>query len=334
MEQNINNEQTSETTLRDYLRVLFRHEAVIFLCIITVCATVFIGLELKTKIYESSVKMLITAEKQVESIYYKDIYQGGNIQQSLTQSEIVRSNTVLNRVVKSLALDKRPADDEKQFASPIKAWWIDYKLKNSHNKIDKLPARQQEELRFRQAVDSLKKNISVNPIRDTNMFTINVTDYNPVGAAIIANVVSRSYIIFDLEQQLAELNLKYGEKHPRVEIIKDSIALLALTLNGAPIDAIEAIGPATVKIIEQASVALEPKGTSKKLTLLLAALMSIFLGVILAFIFEYTDQTIKSPAEIEQVLKLPVLGWILKKGLFSRSFIKNNRSSSKNFQSY
>ena len=42
------------------------------------------------------------------------------------------------------------------------------------------------------------------------MFTISVRDYNPVGAALIANVVSRSYVMFDLEQQLAELKLKYG----------------------------------------------------------------------------------------------------------------------------
>lgn len=328
------NEKIPETTLRDYLRVLFRHEFIILLCIFTVCATVFVGLELKTKVYESSVKMLITAEKQVESIYYKDIYQGGNIQQSLTQSEIVRSNAVLNRVVQSLALDKRPVDDEKQFASAIKAWWIEYKLNNFQSKINKLPLSQQEDLRFRQAVDSLKKNITVTPIRDTNMFTINVTDYNPVGAAVIANVISRSYIIFDLEQQLAELNQKYGEKHPKVEIIKDSIAAISKTLNGAPIDAIDAIGPASVKIIEQASVALEPIGASKILTLLLAGLMSIFLGVILAFIFEYADQTIKSPSEIEQILNLPVLGSILKKGLFSRALINTSRSTSKKFQSY
>ena len=54
----------------------------------------------------------------------------------------------------------------------------------------------------------------------------------PVAAAVIANVVSRSYVIFDLEQQLAELKLKYGRKHPTVNHIEESIEGLMETLSG------------------------------------------------------------------------------------------------------
>ena len=59
----MDNDQINDTTVRDYLRVLFRQKLVIAATVITVCATVFIGLKLKTPVYESRVKMLITAEK-------------------------------------------------------------------------------------------------------------------------------------------------------------------------------------------------------------------------------------------------------------------------------
>ncbi len=330
----MNNEQISETTLRDYLRVLFRHKTVIALTIITVCATVFVGLKLKTEVYESKVKMLITAEKQVEATYLKELYSGHNVQQTLTQSEIVKSNPVLNRVVRSLALDQRPLDDEKQFSSSLKGYLIDYQVRSLKKKITKLPEEQKKAFIYRRAIEKLKQSITVEPIRDTNMFTIAVRDYNPIGAAIIANVVSRSYVMFDLEQQMEELKLKYGTRHPTILMIKEAIDNLNKTLDGSPIDDLTAIGPASVKIMEQASVASQPTGTSKVLTFLLAVIMSIFLSVMLAFVFEYTDQTIKSPQDIKQFLKLPFIGSIKKFGFGNNQLINGKNEKSRYVQSY
>lgn len=331
----MNDNQLNDTTLRDYLRVLFRHKGVIAITILTVCATVFIGLKFKTKVYESGVKMLITAEKQVEAPYYKEMYGARNVQQTLTQSEIVKSDPVLGRAVRALALHKRPLDDEKQFSSPLKAKWIDYTSAVLTKKLEKFTEEQKEAFFFRRAVESLKKNIKVEPIRDTNMFTISVRDYNPVGAAVIANVVSRSYVIFDLEQQLAELKLKYGEKHPTVSLLDENIARLKKTLSGDPMDDVEAIGPASVKIIEQASVALEPSGTPKVLTFALAVVMSIFLAVMLAFVFEYTDQTVKSPRDITRFLNVPFIGSVARSyGSGNNRLIKDTKENSEYFQSY
>lgn len=330
----MNDEHLTNTTLRDYIRVLFRHKSVIMLTILTVCVTVFAGLKLKTRVYESRVKMLITAEKQVEATYYREMYGSNRTQQTLTQSEIVKSDPVLGRVVRSLALHKRPVDDEKKFSSPLKAMLIDYQIKAKEKTFEGLTDDQKDAITYRQAIISLKKNIRVEPIRDTNMFTITVSDYNPVGAAIIANVVSRSYVIFDLEQQLAELKLKYGRKHPTVNLIEESIAVLMKTLSGELMDDIEAIGPASVKIIEQASVALKPSGTSKTLTLALAFIMSIFLAVMLAFIFEYSDQTMKSPEDITRTLGFPFIGSIAKKKMFNKPLVEFDKKLSNYGNSY
>ena len=323
MDTSPNSSVDTTTTFRDYLRVLFRHKAVIAITFITVMVTVFIGLKLKTPVYEAQVKMLISAQKQVEAPYYRELGGYGKVEMALTQSEIVKSNPVIERSVKALRLYGRPLDYEKNFCSPLKKRLVDWRTKTLEAKLETLPTQQKQTLLFRKAVEDLKASTEVAPIRDTNLFTISVSDFSPVGSAITANVVSRSYIIFDLEQQLAELQIKYGEKHLAVKQLKDNIEKMTANLNGEPISAIEAIGPASVKIIEQAQVPIKPTGTPKLLTLVLAFFMSWFLGVMLAFGFEYMDHTFKSPQDVETFLNLPLLGSIPKKKVKEKRLVQD-----------
>lgn len=337
--------------LRDYIRIIFRHKAVIITTFITVTVSAIVGLELQTPTYESKVKLLISAQKQVESPYYRGLGYGVGSGISTTQSEIVISNPVIERAVKVLKLDERPFDYEKNFCSPLRAWAIDLRQKMNEmlKKVSELehflpeqddtlsqvenPSSVAEKIpwqadSFRWAVESLKGKIKVVPIQDTDLFTINVKDFSPVAAATIANVVSRSYIIFDLEQQMAEFQLQYGEKHPIVVQLGNGIDKITKNLTGETLPAIEAIGPASVKIIEQALVPLQPMGKSKRLILLLATCMSLFLGIILAFGFEYIDQTFKSPQDVETFLNLPLLGSIPKKGFRDNKLIADSKRMS------
>ena len=345
------------STLRDYIRIIFRHKAVIITSFITVTMIVLIGLELKTPMYESQVKMLITAEKPTKSPYYTGLGygQGGGI--SGTQSEIVISNPVIERAVKVLKLEERPSDYEKNFCSPLKAWLMDIRQKMSKRESEPehiLPEQEATLSRnenpgvissvaeevpwqadsFRWAVEGLKGRIKVEPIEGTDLFLINVMDFSSVAAATIANVVSRSYIIFDLEQQMAEFQLQYGEKHPIVVQLGNGIEKMTKNLTGETLPAIEAIGPASVKVIEQALVPLKPMGKSKRLILLLAIGMSLFLGVILAFGFEFIDHTFKSPQDVETFLNLPLLGSIPKKGFKDGVLIKDSKRTEAFLQPY
>jgi capsular exopolysaccharide synthesis family protein len=304
----------SEVTSRDYLRVIFRQKKVIIVTFLSVMIAVFLGLMLKTPAYQAQVKMLISAEKLVEAPYYQEITGGngghGGSDAAVTQSEIVKSLPVLERTVKALHLDLRPLDYEKEFASPLKAKLIELDVARTKAQLNRMNPAQQRATIYRRAIDKLKSNIDVEPIRETNMFRISVTDFDRVGAAVTANVVSRSYVMFDLQQQLSELELKYGSKHPTVLQLKDNLEQMAQSLNGQPLSDEEAIGPASVKIIEQASLPTEPLGVTKDKTLALAAVMALFLGLVLAFIFEYLDQTVKSPRDLEEKLSLVHLGGI------------------------
>jgi capsular exopolysaccharide synthesis family protein len=153
-------------------------------------------------------------------------------------------------------------------------------------------------------------------------------------AANIANVVSRSFVIFDLEQQLAELRLKYGEKHQIVMQLKDYIDKMTNDLTVMSLPFVEAIGPASVKIIEQAQVPFIPVGHSKRMTVVLAFFMSICAGIMLTFGFEYLDHTFKSPKDVETFLNLPLLGSIQKKGFKDNILIDYSRCITAFSQSY
>ncbi|MFQ5680655.1 MAG: polysaccharide biosynthesis tyrosine autokinase [Candidatus Omnitrophota bacterium] len=308
-------------TLRDYLRVLFRQKAVVVVVFATVVLVVVLGLQFKTPVYQAEVKILISAEKQVSAPYYRELSAYANSQVVLTQSEIVRSGPVIERVVGALGLNKRPMDYEKRFCSPLKKAWVNFNVKRLDKKYSSLSEEQRKTYLFRYAAEDLKEHIDVRPLRDTNLFVISVRDFSPVGAAIIANVVSRSYAIFDLEQQLAEMELKYGEKHLMVKQLRDSIDKMREGLNGHPLSNIEAIGPASVKIIEQARVPLRPQGLPKMVIFILALLFAPFLGVVLAFCFDYLDQSFRSVEDVEMRLGLPLLGSIPLKGKFKREFL-------------
>jgi uncharacterized protein involved in exopolysaccharide biosynthesis len=263
-------------TFRSYMKFLSRQKLVIILCIIAINLIVIVGLKFQTPRYAAKVKILINSQKESGSPL------------ALTQSEIVTSIPVLDRALKAILPYKPPISDyleyEKGFASPLKQVWIAYQVKKFNQKLDNggiIGADRQTYL-YQIALEDLRKNIKVVPIKNTNIFTITVSDYDRIGSAVMANIVSRSYLIFDLEQQLAEMQQKYGKNDPAISQLRDEIQTMTKNLTGQPLDNVEDIGPASVKIIEQAYPPLEPEGPKKATILILGFIMSIFLGLMLA----------------------------------------------------
>lgn len=68
--------------------------------------------------------------------------------------------------------------------------------------------------------------------------------------------------------------------------------------------------PRTTSIVDRAVLPTKPAKPRKTLNMLLGMLFGLILGVSIAFFAEYLDDTIKSPNDIETVLRLPFLGLI------------------------
>ncbi len=298
--------KSRETTLRDYLRVIFRRKAIIITAVVVVMATVIVSQETETPLYLASVKMMVEGNKKTDVDIYRKMSFG---RKSIVTSyaEMVKSRTVLERAVKALRLDQRPLDYEKEFSSKLKALLIDRRVRKINEELEKMTPEERQEFLFDTAMRNLETNIRVRIPGDVSIFNINVSDYDPRMAVMIANVVSRSYVIFDLEQQVAELQLKYGEKHTTVVLLKKYIKDLLDRLDGTPLPDIEAMGPASVKIIEQARKAA-PVAKPDTFVLLISFFMSLFFGVMLVFIIDYLDQSFKSPHDVEKFLNVPVIG--------------------------
>lgn len=65
-----------------------------------------------------------------------------------------------------------------------------------------------------------------------------------------------------------------------------------------------------IRIVEQASIPIDPVKPNKKKNLLLSIILGVFGGVGLAFFLEYLDQTVRTEEDVQILLGLPVLSVI------------------------
>ena len=104
----------------------------------------------------------------------------------------------------------------------------------------------------------------------------------------------------ELENRLAELNIELG-------LDQDQVRFLRSQQYQAEIDA---AGASTyVVVVDSASVAY-PVTTGGQTNLLLGAILGLILGIGAAFFLEYLDRTVRTSAEVEMLLSIPVLGII------------------------
>ena len=319
----------NEPTLRDFLRIIFRHKIIFIILPIAIIIPTYIGLQLTTPKFAAAVKMSVSGVKEAESDYYKEIIYRDSISD---HQELVTSKIVLERVVKALRLYEIPPDYEKRYASPFKAALIDYQRKKRAQKKGGLTPEGAEGISVNEAISNLRANMAIVPSDlSKRMFIIQVVDYNPRAAVIIANSVSRSYIIFELEQQIAELKFKYGEKYSIVVQLESYIEGLKETLHGGILPDIQAMGPASIKIMGQARGAQRTRGGNKLLLIIVAFVSSIIIGVLFALVFEYLDQTIKSPHDLEKFFNIRNIGSIPRKKLRDKLLISYSNPQNSNY---
>ncbi len=67
---------------------------------------------------------------------------------------------------------------------------------------------------------------------------------------------------------------------------------------------------ANARFIDKASMPMAPEKPKKKLIVLLAFVASLLVGVLLAFLLEYLDASMRNPQDVEQKLGIPFLGLI------------------------
>lgn len=160
---------TEEIHLRDYLRILYKRRWLAVTAFALVVALVTIGTLLQTPIFEGSVRILIDREpprvvniQEVQPLdtTTQDYYQ--------TQYEIIKSRSVIERVIESLSLTRR--------------------MPRLVNAAD--------------PVGALLGVVQVEPKRNTRLVDVKVQDPNAELAAEVANGIAKAYARFNLENKL------------------------------------------------------------------------------------------------------------------------------------
>lgn len=110
---------------------------------------------------------------------------------------------------------------------------------------------------------------------------------------------------------LAQKQLEYSRIYRNYEIIEEEYQGLMRDIQKAKTAAaMDTYKLANIEIIDRAKVPKGPVSPNIPLNILIGALLGILLGLGLAFLNDRFDHTLKSAEDVEQYLKLPVLGSI------------------------
>ena len=118
--------------------------------------------------------------------------------------------------------------------------------------------------------EDLVEKITVSPVKDTQIISISVQDTNPKKARDIANEIPK---VFEKEVK-------------RITKAND------------------------IQVIDKAILPENHIKTNKMMTVAIAAVLGMMIGLFVVFVLEYLDNKIKTPQDVEKHLDLPILGVI------------------------
>jgi len=108
--------------------------------------------------------------------------------------------------------------------------------------------------------------------------------------------------------QMKEKAIEYNILKREADTNRELYAGLLQKMKEAGISA--GITASNIQVIDKAELPRRPYKPNKRLNLLLAAVVGIFLGVGLAFFLEYLDNTVKTSEDVEQFIRLPSFGMV------------------------
>ncbi|MBD8069410.1 YveK family protein [Bacillus sp. PS06] len=169
-------------------------------------------------------------------------------------------------------------------------------LINTYNVIIKSPAILElvkEELNLERSYSDLNNQITVGAEGNSQVVKITVEDEDPAMAAEIANTTASVF-----QREILDIM--------NVDVV--SVTILAPAVNGE--------NPSPVK-------------PQPVLNMAIALVVGLMIGVGLAFLLEYLDNTIKTEQDIEKLLGLPVLGSIASIDLAAEGVDSGNHTKSR-----
>ncbi len=161
-----------------------------------------------------------------------------------------------------------------------------------------------EMVRVRKQVASVEKRLDAETQKVINGIRNEYESSRRKEALIRAAFEEQKTRVMAMKDRAIQYNILKREADTNRELYRDLLQRMKQAGVSAGITA------SNIKVIDPAEVPGGPYKPNVKMNLLLAMVVGLFLGVGLAFFFEYLDNTIKTPEDVEQVLRLPSFGMV------------------------
>ncbi len=226
------------------------------------------------------------------------------LNEALTKAESERmAKEALYKQTKEVQFDALPSILENKLIMDLKQAYI--QLEAQYMKLSETYKPEYPEmLRLKNQMQTIQKRIESEV---SKILTAIKNDYE-------SSLRKESFIRKAFEQQKAKV-MEMKEKAIQYNILKREADTnrelykgLLQRMKEAGVSA--GITASNIQVVDQAEVPLKPHRPNKPLNLILAIVVGLFLGVGLAFFFEYLDNTVKTPEEVEQQIRLPSLGMV------------------------
>jgi uncharacterized protein involved in exopolysaccharide biosynthesis len=106
----------------------------------------------------------------------------------------------------------------------------------------------------------------------------------------------------EVQQNAIQYNILKREADTNKEIYKN------LLMRMKEVGVAASLNPGNIQLIDQAEVPRAPIRPNRQRSLLMAIVVGLFVGMGLAFFLDYLDNTVKTPEDIEQMIRLPSFG--------------------------
>ena len=194
--------EEKQVTLNDYLRILLRRKWLILLTFLCFTGSAVAFSFLMTPIYQACTTIMVEKEGGMEDYIFTMPTMIGSDSKIRNQVEILKSRTLAEAVVKAV-LD---SPHQKAFENIV---MTKSKVTPSKDQFTKM----------------IQENLSVTPIRDTDIIEVKMTAPNPRMAALLANTVASEYHKRSLQISRGEISEVRQFLQNQLQIVQDSLLL-------------------------------------------------------------------------------------------------------------
>jgi len=186
--------------LRKYFSVINRSKwRILLLASLIAILSAFIVLNMK-QVFSAKATLLIEAQ-QAKAVKIEEVYGMNSAQQEyyLTQFEILKSRTIAESVIERLRISEHPEYLPKDSIADVIKGWLPF-LPSAD---DDLKSAEQLALELREALlNQFTENLTVEPVRKTQLVNIYFESQDPKLAAAVANAIGETYIDSQLEAKM------------------------------------------------------------------------------------------------------------------------------------